>query len=103
MNQTWATTVAVFNTNGSTNHLMFAPAPVFGSASGAPTSGGYTARLERIPFGKLGSFASPWVNLRMGLEYTGYWRFNGGRTNYDGFGRSASDNNTVFLYSWFAF
>jgi hypothetical protein len=103
MDQTWATTAAVFNTNGSTNHLMFAPAPVFGSASGAPTSGGYTARLEWIPFGKMGSFASPWVNLRMGLQYTGYWRFNGGSTNYDGFGRSASDNNTVFLYTWLAF
>jgi hypothetical protein len=59
--------------------------------------------LEWIPFGKMGSFASPWVNLRMGLQYTGYWRFNGGSTNYDGFGRSASDNNTVFLYTWLAF
>ena len=103
INQTWATTVAVFNTNGSANRLMFAPGPVSGSASGAPTTGGYTARLEWIPFGKIGSFASPWVNLRMGLQYTGYWRFNGGSTNYDGFGRSASDNNTLFLYTWLAF
>jgi hypothetical protein len=103
INQTWATTVAVFNTNGSANRLMFAPGPVSGSASGAPTTGGYTARLEWIPFGKVGSFASPWVNLRMGLQYTGYWRFNGGNTNYDGFGRSASDNNSLFLYAWLAF
>ena len=103
MDQTWATTVGVFNTNGSTNHLMFAPGPVFGSASGAPTSGGYTARLEWVPFGKFGSFASPWVNLRAGLQYSGYWRFNGGSSNYDGFGRSARDNNTLFLYTWLAF
>ena len=103
INQTWATTVAVFNTNGSANHLMFTPGPVTGSASGAPTTGGYTARLEWVPFGKVGSFASPWVNLRMGMQYTGYWRFNGGRSNYDGFGRSASDNNMVFLYAWLAF
>ena len=103
MDQTWATTAAVFNTNGSTNHLMFSPGPVNGSASGAPTTGGYTARLEWIPFGKVGSFAGPWLNLRLGLQYTGYWRFNGGRSNYDGFGRSASDNNSVFLYTWLAF
>ena len=102
IDQTYATTAAVFNTNGSTNHLMFAPGPVFGSASGAPTSGGYTARFEWIPFGKFGSFASPWVNLRMGLQYTGYWRFNGGSSNYDGFGRKASDNNTLLLYAWLA-
>jgi hypothetical protein len=103
INQTWVPTVGVFNTNGSTNHLMFPPGPVSGSASGAPTTGGYTLRFEWVPFGKTGSFASPWLNVRLGLQYTGYWRFNGGSTNYDGFGRSASDNNSVFLYAWFAF
>ena len=101
--QTWATSVGVFNINGSSNHLMFTPGPVNGSASGSPTSGGYTFRLEWIPFGKIGSFASPFVNARVGLQYTGYWRFNGGSTNYDGFGRSAHDNNYVFLYTWLAF
>jgi len=45
----------------------------------------------------------PWVNLRVGLQYTGYLRFNGGRSNYDGFGRSASQNNSLFLFSWMAF
>jgi hypothetical protein len=49
------------------------------------------------------SWASPWVNLRLGLQYTGFWRFNGGSSNYDGFGRSASDNNTVFILAWLAF
>jgi hypothetical protein len=29
--------------------------------------------------------------------------FNGGKNNYDGFGRNASNNNTVFLYAWLAF
>ena len=102
LDQTWVPSVAVFNTNGSTNHLMFAPGPVNGSASGAPTTGGYTLRFEWVPFGKTGSFASPWLNLRLGLQYTGYWRYNGGSNNYDGFGRSASDNNSVFLYAWLA-
>jgi hypothetical protein len=71
--------------------------------SGSPDSRGYIAKLEWVPFGKIGSFASPWVNVRMGLQYTGYWRFNGGSGNYDGSGRSARDNNSLFLYSWFAF
>jgi len=103
MSQTWATTFALFGTTGTTNHLLFAPSPVFGSGSGSPDSRGYIARLEWVPFGKIGSFAGPWVNVRTGLQYTGYWRFNGGSTNYDGFGRSAKDNNSLFLYAWFAF
>ena len=32
-----------------------------------------------------------------------YLRFNGGTSNYDGFGRSASQNNSLFLFSWMAF
>jgi len=103
IDQTYATTAAVFNSNGSSNRLLFAPAPIFGSASGAPTTGGYTLRFEWVPFGKVGSFASPWVNLRFGLQYTGYWRFNGGTSNYDGSGRSASDNNAFWAYTWLAF
>jgi hypothetical protein len=103
INQTWVPTAALFYTNGSSNHLMFTPAPIEGSASGAPTNAGYTLRFEWVPFGKFGSFAQPWVNVRLGVQYTGYWRFNGGSSNYDGFGRSASDNNGVFAYAWFAF
>jgi hypothetical protein len=65
-------------------------------------SRGYVALLEYVPFGKLGSFAAPWLNLRVGVQYTAYQRFNGGGANYDGFGRSASDNNTLFGFFWFA-
>ena len=103
MSQTWVTSFGLFNVSGTTNHLLFAPIPVFGSGSGSPDSSGFIAKLEWVPFGKFGSFASPWVNVRTGLQYTGYWRFNGGSTNYDGFGRSAKDNNSLFLYAWFAF
>jgi hypothetical protein len=28
--------------------------------------------------------------------------FNGGNANYDGFGHSTHDNNTLFLYLWTA-
>ena len=53
-----------------------------------------------MPFGKLGSFGHPYLNVRIGLQYTGYTKFNGGTTNYDGFGRDASANNTLFAFVW---
>jgi hypothetical protein len=100
--QTWATSVALFDTRGSTDMALYAPAPVSGSRSGSPDSRGYMLLLEYIPFGKLDSFASPWLNVRVGLQYTGYQRFNGGGANYDGFGRSAADNDTLFGFFWMA-
>jgi hypothetical protein len=42
-------------------------------------------------------------NVRVGAQYTVYSRYNGASDNYDGFGRNASDNNTLFGYVWFAF
>jgi hypothetical protein len=41
--------------------------------------------------------------LRVGAQYTAYIRFNGASTNYDGFGRNARDNNSLFLYTWLAY
>ncbi len=73
-----------------------------GTANGSPDNSGYIMQLECVPFGKFGSFARPWVNLRLGLHYTAYTRFNGGTTNYDGLGNSAHGNNTLFLFVWTA-
>jgi hypothetical protein len=42
-------------------------------------------------------------NLDLAAQYTAYTRFNGGSTNYDGAGRNASDNNTVYLLARFVF
>jgi len=100
--QTWAASTGLFNTSGSTDMGLYAPGPVGGSLTGSPDSRGYIIQLEYVPFGKLDSFARPWLNVRLGLQYTGYTRFNGGDSNYDGFGRSASDNNTLFGFFWFA-
>src|ERR1700676_4438939 len=100
--QTWSTSIGLFNTTGSTDMGLYSPAPVSGSLTGSPDSRGYILLLEYIPFGKLDSFAQPWLNLRVGLQYTGYTRFNGTGTNYDGFDRAASDNNTLFGFFWFA-
>jgi len=100
--QTYSITVAYFNTSGSSNAALYAPAEWFGSANGSPESRGYIIQAECVPFGKADSYAKPFLNLRFGLQFTGYLRFNGGNDNYDGFGHSAHDNNTLFLYIWTA-
>jgi hypothetical protein len=45
----------------------------------------------------------PWLNVKLGLQYTAYLKFNGAGSDYDGAGRSASDNNLLYLYLWLAF
>jgi len=49
------------------------------------------------------AFWIPKQNIRIGAQYTAYGKYNGATDNYDGNGRNASDNNTLFLYAWFAF
>ena len=41
--------------------------------------------------------------MRVGVQYSMFDKFNGGKNNYDGFGRNAKDNNTVFVYLWTSF
>jgi hypothetical protein len=100
--QTWLAGAGIFEVRGDVDAALFAPAPTTGSANGSPDSRGYTLQAEWVPFGKLHSAGRPWLNLRLGLQYTGYERFNGGGANYDGFGRSAHDNDTLFGYFWIA-
>jgi hypothetical protein len=100
---TYGLTFAWQDTWGKANPLHYAPAPVSGSANGKPNSNAFIAEADWVPFGKKDSFGAPWVNLKLGLQYTAYTRFNGGTTNYDGFGRNASGNNTIFAFAWLAF
>jgi len=66
---------------------------VGGNLSGNPATRGMTYE----------AFWMPIQNLRVGLQYTSYEKYNGARDNYDGFGRNASDNNSLFLYAWTAY
>jgi hypothetical protein len=77
-----------FVTTGTTDPLLFAPAAITGSANGSPNSKGYIMNLTYWPV----------QNVRLAVQYTGYTQFNGAGTNYDGSGRNASDNNSVYLY-----
>ena len=100
--QTWVISAQLFDTQGNADPALYGPAPVSGSLNASPDTRGYIWLLECIPFGKMDSFARPWLNVRVGVQYTGYQRFNGAGSNYDGFGRAASDNNTLFGFFWFA-
>ena len=101
--QTFSGSLGIFTVSGSRDSVLFAPAPLSGSRSGAPDTRGYTLQLEYVPLGKIDSALRPWVNVRVGLQYTAYARFNGGAADYDGFGRSAGGNNSLFLFGWLAF
>lgn len=91
------------DTWGKANPLLYPPAPVTGSANGKPNSNAFIIEADWIPWGKAGSWGAPFANLKIGLQYTIYTSFNGGTRDYDGFGRNASDNNTLFLYAWTEF
>lgn len=82
-----------FNTTGTTDVNLYPQDSVGGSANGDPRSAGYIANFSYWP----------WQNLQLSAQYTGYTRFNGGSTNYDGAGRNASSNNTVYLVARFVF
>ncbi|HVB57269.1 MAG TPA: hypothetical protein VNE63_12725 [Candidatus Acidoferrales bacterium] len=77
-----------FRTTGTADSLQYVPSPVDGSLSGSPDSEGVTGNLTYWPI----------QNLRLAVQYTHYIKFNGGNVNYDGFGRSAGNNNTIYLY-----
>lgn len=49
------------------------------------------------------AFWIPKQNIRMGAQYTTYHAYQGATSNYDGTGRNPGDNNSVFLYAWFAY
>ena len=81
-----------FQTTGTSDPVLFAPEPLTGSRTGSPNSRGGVGEIT----------TNPWQNTRFGLQYIFYSLFNGASTNYDAAGRKASDNNTLFLYLWFA-
>jgi hypothetical protein len=93
---TWGATLGGFANNGSSDLLLY-------GNNGSPNTQGGILELNWNPFGQKGSWMEPFVNVRFGLQYTWYARFSGLVRNVDGAGRRASDNDTLYLYSWLSF
>jgi hypothetical protein len=91
-------TLEYFSTNGSSDATLY-PAAAPGTAgtvtsgNGSPNTRGWIGEVNYLP----------WLNTKLTLQYTKYSKFNGGSGNYDGVGRSASDNNTLYLLLWFSY
>jgi hypothetical protein len=103
--ETYGATIAFDKTWGNRNQLLYNTGldDTTGSYKGSPNSTYWIFELDWVPFGKPDSFAWPFLNWKVGLQYTMYTQFNGSGRNYDGFGRDASDNNTLLLYMWAVF
>ncbi|MBF0565988.1 MAG: hypothetical protein HQK89_12170 [Nitrospirae bacterium] len=56
--------------------------------SGSPNGNGFIIEADYLPV----------KYVKLAAQYTAYAMFDGSRSNYDGFGTSASHNNTLFLY-----
>jgi len=91
--RTYGGALGYFSTTGSSDSLRYAPAAVVGFANNSPNSNGWIAELNYLP----------WQNVKLALQYVAYQKFNGAASNYDGSGRNASDNNTLYLLGWFNF
>ena len=86
-------TIGYFSTTGDKDNLLYAPDPLGGNRTGKPNSNGVIFEADYLP----------WKEGKISLQYTMYNKFNGAHSNYDGFGRNASDNNTLFLLVWLMF
>jgi hypothetical protein len=86
-------TIGYFSTTGGNDVILYAPASVTGSANGSPDTTGYTLEVNYLP----------WLNTKLQAQYVAYEKFNGQSTNYDGSGRNASNNNTLYLLAWLNF
>ena len=84
-------TLGYFSTTGSADAGLYGT-DADGNAR-KPDSNGYILELDYLPI----------EYVRLMVQYTGYWKFDGASSNYDGTGRNARDNNTLFFNVWVAF
>jgi hypothetical protein len=90
----YGATVGYFRTSGSADDVLYNSGdPVTGSATGSPNSSGWIYELDWLPR----------RDMRIAAQYAAYRQFNGASSNYDGFGRNAHDNDTLYLIAWLMF
>ncbi len=94
-----AFSLGYFNTTGDGDAILYQPAaadnnnPTGGYNTNAPNSSAVTAQVSYLP----------WLNTQFSVQYVAYTKFNGSSSNYDGSGRNASDNNTLYVVGWVVF
>ncbi len=94
-------TLSFFDIEGPRDRVLYAPAELDGSRTGLPNTWGGFVQLNLLPFARWFDMRFPALPMtQLALQYTFYGEFNGARHNYDGFGRRASDNNTLYLLAW---
>jgi hypothetical protein len=91
--QTYGATLGVFRVEGTPDPTLYANA----SGNNSPNSTGLIGELDYIPFNHGGPNFWPWLNLKLGLQYTYYPEFNGMT------GSAATNNNTLYAFAWLAF
>jgi hypothetical protein len=88
-----------FNTKGSSDPLLYgglvSQFDPNATPQTDPNSNGYIFEIAYIPFISSQSPVWPWANVRVGLQYIYYNRFDGDTV-------FAHDNNTLFAYVWVA-
>jgi hypothetical protein len=89
----YSATFGYFNIDGTSDPALYPQGPLSGNSNGDPRSNGFIGNISWWPV----------QNIGLTFQYTGYTRFNGAATNYDGAGRNASSNNTLYLLARFVF
>jgi hypothetical protein len=89
-------TLGAFSLSGSRNTDLY-------GGNGSPNSNGVVAQLDYTPWSGNTSPLGPRVNMRLGIQYTAFGKFDGARHNYDGAGANASDNDALRVFTWLAF
>ena len=95
--RTWSFTLSRSVLQGTADPALY------GTFNGSPNSSNWLGEIAYLPFMHGGPAFWPWLNARIGLQYTLWGKFDGTTSNIDGLGRKAHDNNTVFIYAWLAF
>jgi len=94
---TYGVSAGMFDIWGKRDPLLFADNRTF-----KPDSSGFLFQVDATPFGGANPPLGTRINLRVGLQYVVFSKFNGASSNFDGLGHDASDNNTVRLFLWTA-
>lgn len=99
VDKTYGFAAQCFKVNGSSDAVAYATSP-----ETSPNSDGLILEFDYLPFNKgVGPAFWPRSNVKFSLQYTAYNRFDGSKSNVDGTGRSARDNNTLYAQAWIVF